>query len=121
VVSTRSKGNRSENAVKALMESKGYIVEKQKAKYWKAAGNTDFFGCFDLVCLPTEDCEEDFPHIQMIQVRSRKQYGKEKQPIQEFVNATVPIFKAYIAWPIPHPTDKRKKVWEFEQIEKARV
>lgn len=100
------------------MEKRGYLVEKQKPKHFRAAGNTDFFGCFDLICVPTINLKDDdlFPSVQMIQVRSRKQYGKEKEAVQEFVNTTRGGIRSFIVWPVQDPADKRKKAWEFQEI-----
>jgi len=113
MANSRAKGNKNENEVKEIMQNAGFFVEKQKAKPRFAKGNTDFFGEFDLICVPkiTSKHQEQV----FIQVRSRKQYGKEKSGVEEFVKETKPTFKAYFSWPEGRG---RNKLWKFELIKK---
>ena len=116
MVSSRQKGNNNENCVKEILEEKGFLVEKTKPKYWRAKGNTDFFGVFDLWGIPIKDSK--YNKQVLVQVKSRKQYGKEKQGVEDFVRTQTnnETYEAYFAWPEGRG---RNKVWKFEHINKT--
>lgn len=97
------------------MENLKFLVEKQRPKPRFAKGNTDFWGVFDLLCVPTIKCKHDVPFF--IQVRSRKQYGKEKADLEKFVQEVKPFFNGFFAWP---ENKGRSKIWKFEYIKKER-
>lgn len=116
MVTTRTKGNQNENKVKEILEKKGFLVEKTRHKHWRAAGNTDFFGLFDLWGIPKKDSL--FNKQVLVQVKSRKQYGKEKLGVEEFVRKETKSesYEAYFVW---HEGRGRGKVWKFEYIDKT--
>ena len=97
------------------MENLHFLVEKQRPKPRFAKGNTDFWGVFDLLCVPTKECKYDLPIF--IQVRSRKQYGKEKAGVENFAKEVKPFFRGAFAWP---ETVGRNKTWKFEYITQER-
>ena len=64
----KSKGTDAENRSKALMESRGYQVEKARSKVIWIKGRPislpyDFFGAFDLICIKEDG-------MRLIQVKS---------------------------------------------------
>jgi hypothetical protein len=76
MINRRAKGRNRELKSKKLLEKQGYAVEiaRQSTRYSK---QNDLWGIWDLACIR-------YDGIRLIQVKSRKLYGKELLPYQAF-------------------------------------